>query len=302
MMFAELKSVAAGAAIEVGTDKLSALDEKPGLIGCMTDLVLDSAWSLKGPAGAAALVVQDHYVEVFNAFNSQLVEGRKWLEALDGHFLFLMWVLNRASSDDQDIAQNTAETGVVQVRIPQNFPWDLDEYSIPVDEIQNIKILQGGSSGMQTVTSVATKLYIKGRFKAARSPKKRQWLMFDSTDTDTVLPAGGRYHFIAIVNDKGSNANMYDGGLSLTAENAGYSNVDGRVLNRLFAEQYNLADLMYSAADDESATLEDLLQIVYCPDKRSMRYDDGLRGRVKIHNHDTGLSAHKVIALRTMDF
>ena len=296
----QLASKSAGVPIDLGDADFGPIDTKPNRIACITDLIVESAWTLTGTANDTNYVVDGHLAEVLNATTLRLKNGAELAAGVEGHFWFLQWLLARCAADDQDIAKSAQESGITQLRWPFTYRFDAERYFVPSRDVDLLQIKRGGTSDYAVGADVTT-LLAAGDFRvAAPLPRYRQWVEFNPSTIDINLPAG-RYHFIAIVNDRAANANLFDGGILLSGPNCEIPVEDGRVLNRRFAESFGLADFMYSAADDESAVLEDMFQIIYCPEPFSQRWEDGLVGPLKIKTNSGDPMTNRVYALRCIE-
>jgi hypothetical protein len=237
--------------------------------------------------------------------------GREILTGLDGEFITLMHLLSRKSFADITITASGATAGYHKFPLwVGTFPFDLEEYPLVVADMGMLQETRGGATiGNDTFTTGLQQLLGRGRFLSEAPKRRREWFMVQDA-TEAHIPRG-RYHALHIVNAKADNANLYDGGLTVTGPDIAINNEDGRDLQRLFIEDYCYHEYTGEALNDPVALpddacagtfdITDIIQPIYWGGEDSMSWESGVHGPITIRKDDTNDPDMVVYCLRCVE-
>jgi len=299
---------AVGVVVQLGMNDWDALESKTGRVSCV-DALEERIYfeTTEGNAADLALTYQILAAEVTN-ISFQTREGKEILTGLDGEFLTLQHILARMSFADVFCTASGDTDGYHKVPLwIGTYPFDLDEYPIPVADMGALQETRGGTAPANNAWDAITKQIIaRGRFLREVPKRRREWIMVKAA-TEAHLPRG-RYHAIHIVNAKSDSGNLYDGGLTVTGPDIAINGEDGRDLQRCFIEDY--ADHLYTGEalsdpivlpDDACAAafgIEDIIQPIYWGGEDSISWESGVNGPITIRKDDSNDPDMTIYALR----
>ena len=294
--------------IQLGMNDWDALENRTGRVTCVDALEERIQYNITEGNAADLLLTYEVLSREVTNINFQTREGKEIMTGLDGEFLTLQHILARMNFADVFLTASGATSGYHKVPIwIGTYPFDLDEYPIPVADMGAFQETRGGAArANNTWTTITKQILARGRFLREVPKRRREWIMVKAA-TEAHLPRG-RYHAIHIVNAKAASANLYDGGLTVTGPDISINGEDGRDLQRMFIEDY--ADHLYTGEalsdpivlpDDACAAtfgIEDIIQPIYWGGEDSIAWDSGVNGPITIRKDDSNDPDMTIFALR----